>query len=231
MASPVSSITVQTATRLPAYLPAIYRDDPFLGQYLWAFERVLLDLETQIGNLANTFDPQTAREEFLPWLASWVAFTLRADLEPAQQKAFIAQIVPLYRSRGTKENLQKLLSIFTGGQPTITDTDAAEPAHHFTITLDRPHNPSETVLRQIAIAHALIDLERPAHTDYRLDPRFLTMQIGVTSHVGIDTLLGTIDLDAVRATPSPLRGTEESPVPSPRETEAVLLPKRRRRKP
>lgn len=197
MASPVSSATAQTATRLPSYLPAIYRDDPFLGQYLWAFERVLLDLETQIGSLANTFDPNAAREDFLPWLASWVAFTLRADLEPDQQRAFLAQIVPLYRRRGTKQNLQQLLHIFTGGQPIITDTDDAGPAHHFTITLHLPHKASEKVLHQIAIAHALIDLEKPAHADYELDLQFLTMQIGVTSHVGVDTLLGTIELEDV----------------------------------
>ena len=159
MASPASPLTAQTATRLPSYLPAIYRDDPFLSQYLWAFEQVLLDLETQIGNLANAFDPNEAREDFLPWLASWVAFTLRADLEPKQQRDFLAQIVPLYRRRGTKQNLQQLLGIFTGGQPTITDTDAAGPAHHFTISLHLPRTASETVLRQIAIA-ARVDRSR-----------------------------------------------------------------------
>ena len=38
---------------------------------------------------------------------------------------------------------------------------------------------------------ALIDLEKPAHTFYDLDLQFPTMQIGVTSTIGVDTLLGT----------------------------------------
>lgn len=189
---------VKTAQRLPSYLPAIYRDDPFLGQYLWAFEQVLLGLEAQIANLAAVFDPKQAPEDFLPWLSTWVAFTLRADLDPVQQQQFLAQIVPLYRRRGTKQNLQDLLFIFTGGTPIITEADDTEPPHHFTITLSLPQKPPAERLRQITIAHGLIDLEKPAHTVYTLNPQFPSMQIGFTSHVGIDTLLGTIDTTAAR---------------------------------
>ena len=47
-------------------------------------------------------------------------------------------------------------------------------------------------LRQIAITRALIELEKPAHTDYELDWIYPTMQIGVHSTVGVDTLLGTV---------------------------------------
>jgi phage tail-like protein len=189
----VSTAITKTAQRLPSYLPAIYRDDPFLGQYLWAFEQVLLGLEAQIANLASVFDPTQAPEEFLPWLSTWVAFTLRADLAPAQQQQFLARIVPLYRRRGTKQNLQDLLFIFTGGTPTITEAVDTEAAHHFTISLILPDRPPAERLRQITIAHGLIDLEKPAHTVYDLEPEFPSMQIGVTSHIGIDTLLGTID--------------------------------------
>lgn len=191
MSTTVNPIVSQSAQRLPLYLPAIYRDDPFLGRYLWAFEQVLLDLEQTIGTLATLFDPATTRDDFLPWLSSWVAFTLRSDLDPSQQRAFLARIVPLYRRRGTKQNLQDLLSIFTHGVPTITESDDTGPAHHFTITMRLPRTAPDVFNRQSAIAHALIDLEKPAHTSYDLDLQSPTMQIGVTSTVGVDTLLGT----------------------------------------
>lgn len=184
----------QTAQRLPDYLPAIYREEPFLGQYLWAFEQVLLGLEQGIGDLAKVFDPLEARDEFLPWLSSWVAFTLRSDLAISQQRAFLARIIPLYRRRGTKKNLQDLLSIFTTGVPNIVEPDDTGPPHHFGITLRLTGAAPDILQRQIAIAHALIDLEKPAHTTYELDLSFPTMQIGVTSHIGVDTLLGTIDV-------------------------------------
>lgn len=182
---------IQTAQRLPSYLPAIYRDDQFVGQYLWAFEQLLLDLEQRVGDLATLFDPLETPAEFLPWLSSWVAFTLRADLSLPQQRNFIARIVPLYRRRGTKDNLEELLSIFTRGLPTIVESDDTGPAHRFRITLRLNAALPEDQRRQIAIAHALIDLEKPAHTDYDLDLLFSTMRIGTTSHIGVDTLLGT----------------------------------------
>jgi phage tail-like protein len=193
----------QTAQRLPSYLPAIYREQPFVGQYLWAFEQVLLDLERQIDNLAALFDPMEAREDFLPWLSTWVAFTLRADLEPAQQRAFLSRIIPLYRRRGTLKNLQDLLAIFTTGVPTVEEL---EDPHHFRVALRLKQATPDVQLRQIAIAHALVDLEKPAHTFYELDVSFPTMQIGVTSHIGLDTLLGTIDDQP--ASPTGTGGTE-----------------------
>ena len=189
--APDAPLTAQSAQRLPQLLPAIYRDDPLLARYLWAFEQVLTSLERQIGELASLFDPAETRDTFLPWLSSWVAFTLRADLTSSQQRAFLARIVPLYRRRGTKQNLQELLAIFTRGVPTVTESGDDGPAHHFTITMRLPQAAAQDQLRQSAIAHALIDLEKPARTYYDLDLQFPTMQIGVTSTIGVDTLLGT----------------------------------------
>src|SRR3954454_7287267 len=69
------------------YLPAIFHQDPFIGRFLLAFEAVLsgpgyadqAGLEQLIGDLPAYVDPQTTPEEFLPWLAGWVALSLRAD--------------------------------------------------------------------------------------------------------------------------------------------------------
>lgn len=230
MTPSVSAGVGQTAQRLPSYLPAIYREDLFVGQYLWAFEQVLLGLEQKIGDLAAVFDPLEAREDFLPWLSSWVAFTLRSDLELSQQRAFLARIIPLYRRRGTKKNLQDLLSIFTTGVPSIVEPDDTGPAHHFTITLRLQQAKPEVQLRQIAIAHALIDLEKPAHTTYDLELSFPTMQIGVTSHVGVDTLLGTIDGGTASGTDSTAAVKPDSLADEkPRTRGATHKPRRRKR--
>jgi phage tail-like protein len=196
------------AERLLALLPGIYQEEPFIGRYLWAFEQVLLSLEAQIDGLATLFDPLETRAEFLPWLSSWVAFVLRADLPIDQQRAFLARIVPLYRRRGTKQNLQELLSIFTHGVPAIREASApmqtgvtsrigldtylgGGPAHYFHVTMRLPKAEPEVQLRQSAIARGLIDLEKPAHTYYDLDIVFPTMQLGKSSTIGVDTLLGT----------------------------------------
>lgn len=209
-------------------LPALFSEDPFLGRFLLAFEQVLTGLEggepvvrdgvpvpvrgleQTIAAIATLFDPQETREEFLPWLASWVALGLRADWTDAQRREFLANIVPLYRRRGTKENLAELLRIYTGLSPVITDTEGDEfqigvhstigqdtflgggTAHLFHVSVTMPNPDPATLARQHQIATALIDLQKPAHTDYRLEIQFNTMQIGVRSTIGLDTLLGSV---------------------------------------
>ncbi len=199
-----SASAPQIAQRLPALLPAIYREDSFLARYLWAFEQALLDIEQRIEGLPSYFDPVTAPPEFLPWLSSWVAFALRADLGESQQRQFLARVAPLYRRRGTPQNLRELLTIFTrGGVPTIEE-DPAQP-YYFKVTMRLPPQDSPDVqLHQSAIAHALIDLEKPAHTYYDLVLLFPTMQIGKTSTIGVDTLLGT-DTSSDSAAPAATR--------------------------
>ena len=96
--------------KLIDYLPEIYADDPFLGQILNAFEAVLLGrsddggfpargLEQTIDRFDRLFDPMTTPDEFLPWLSGWTALSLQADLTQQQQRAFIAQVIPLYQRR------------------------------------------------------------------------------------------------------------------------------------
>jgi phage tail-like protein len=191
------------------YLPAIYREDPFLGGFLLAFEKLLFGLddgvdlpatraaypraglEQTVAAIATFFDPYKTPEDFLPWLASWTAFSLRADLATEKQRHFLANIISLYRRRGTKENLVDLLKIFTIGKPTVTEILHGNPPHFFTVTLTLERALPEVQLRQIAIALALVELEKPAHTNFELHPEFLGMQIGVTSTIGKDTQIGS----------------------------------------
>jgi phage tail-like protein len=224
-------------SNLLQYLPAIYREEPFVGQFLLAFEKLLLGrddkvpitdappllpigeadapeaarrdrsadrnlpdappaLERTATGIATYFDPHQTPKDFLPWLASWTAFSLRADLEPAKQRDFIANIVSLYRARGTKKNLEQFLSIFTIGRPTVSEvaSDGSNPPHFFWVTVAIPDRLKTDVhQRQFAIVRALIELEKPAHTDFELDWVFPSMQVGKVSTVGVDTLLGTAD--------------------------------------
>ena len=208
--------TSQPPSSLLQYLPAIFQQDAFTGQFLLAFEKLLLGrrddvpfpplerasvevhfpqhgLEETIAGLASYFDPQQTPDEFLPWLASWTAFSLRADLPPDKQRDFIANILQLYRWRGTKQNLEKLLAIFVPhtdvslSPPQVNET--TDP-HSFRVTILLARTTVAVVNRQETIARALIELEKPAHTIYELELLFPSMQVGVHSTVGVDTLLG-----------------------------------------
>jgi phage tail-like protein len=222
----------EAATQLPSallqYLPAIYQEHPLLGQFLPAFEKILLGrqdgvdfsepdevsfpakgLEETIAGIATLFDPLRTPRDFLPWLAGWTALSLRADLDEIKQRDFIANIIQLYRRRGTKENLQEFLSIFTIGTPIVKELDFPEfqigkaatigvdtylgggPPHFFEVEVNLPRVTPEVLSRQLEIIHALIELEKPAHTYYELKVIHPTMQIAKYSTVGVDTILGT----------------------------------------
>src|SRR3712207_4373822 len=138
------------------YLPSIYHEDEFVGQFLSAFEKVLLGrddgidigspgLEQTIGGIDALFTPKAQPPElpdetpadFLTWLSGWVALTLRADLDELRQRDFIARAVSLYRLRGTKRGLEELIGIYTRLGVTIWEpSDALQVGDHSTVGLD-----------------------------------------------------------------------------------------------
>src|SRR6516165_683931 len=104
------------------YLPAIYQaagEHSLLAHLLAAFEAILLHnpdkgferrgLEDVISDLARYFEPKRTEPEFLPWLAGWVALSLRADLSEARKREVIARIVPLHARRGTPGGMKELV--------------------------------------------------------------------------------------------------------------------------
>lgn len=196
-----------SSQRLIDYLPVIYRGDPFLADFLQAFDQVLLGtgdptqpgIEETIADIARYFDPQRAptvpqvppEQDFLAWLADWTAFSLRSDLSPGQQRDFIAKVIPLYQRRGTKENLIELLKIFTIGQPIVTESPTLP--HLFAVQVILPTSDRVELGKQTNIAKALIDLEKPAHTTYELTSITTGgIQVGKVATVGVDTLIGVL---------------------------------------
>ncbi|MBX3158039.1 MAG: phage tail protein I [Deltaproteobacteria bacterium] len=206
------------------HLPAAFAEDPFLARFLLAFERILTGLpqpdaaslptipaglEQVIDRIETFFDPEDTPAEFLPWLAGWVATSLREDWDAATRRRFIANIVPLYRRRGTKHGLQKLLQLYLNPDA-LPETDLDLDVQ-ITEPDDQPHyfNVNFTVRdksdlnRKAAIAMDLIDREKPAHTFYGLNISYPSLQItdapkkgengeyisGV--FVGVNTILGT----------------------------------------
>lgn len=107
------------------YLPAIYQEDPssreFLERFLSIFETVFDDLETEISQVFKYFDPDTAPENFLSWLASWMNLALEEEWEEEKKREFIRQASFLHRFKGTPSGIEKLVEIYTGKKPIILE--------------------------------------------------------------------------------------------------------------
>lgn len=173
-------------------------------------ERSLSGLERYFTPLAPAGaavpERHQAPPQFLDWLSDWVALALRADVTEAQQRALIANAVPLYAQRGTPAGLAALLALYDVGVVIEEDLDAMQIGDHSTIGEDTrigggaPHSFRVTVnvptpdpdrLRDIERRlTAIIDAEKPAHTVYQLTSDTPPMQIGVRSTIGVDTMLG-----------------------------------------
>ncbi|MEG4166551.1 MULTISPECIES: phage tail protein [unclassified Microcoleus] len=183
------------------YLPASQQADPFLGRFLLAFERILSGfssaepqdpfpkqhgLEEEINRIHTYFNPgtkedyDTAQSEFLPWLAGWVALSLREEWTEETKRQFIRQIVPLYRRRGTKAGLEKILQLYLKSSNLPEKVEVFEfddPPHYFQVQVTLPDPDVEKYWRQARIARAIIDQEKPAHTYYGLKILVPTMRI------------------------------------------------------
>jgi phage tail-like protein len=188
------------------YLPAALQEDPFLGQFLLAFEAILSGVEgvstppgfektlaeihtkfsatpTPFSATPTPFSATQAPKEFLPWLAGWVALSLRDDWDEQVKRDFIQQIVPLYQKRGTKETLTQMLKIYLQKQGSMTVTEYVEIfefdhiPHYFQVQLRLDSQDLTEYRRQETIARAIIDQEKPAHTIYALQILMPTMRL------------------------------------------------------
>ena len=186
------------------YLPTILQEDVFISQFLLAFEKILSGLgaspnqahiikgktenspglEEVIENIELYFNPQETPEEFLPWLAGWVALSLRDDWQVEVKRAFIKQIVGLYRLRGTKEGLIKILGLYLkssgfGEKVEVFDNFDNFP-NYFQVQLTLKDRDPDKYWRQAKIAKAIIDREKPAQTFYSMKILVPTMRLPLT---------------------------------------------------
>lgn len=183
------------------YLPTVLQEGDFIGKFLLAFEKILSGqnktyrkgeiitketpnlrgLEEIIDSIHIYFNPQQTPKEFLPWLANWVALSLKNDWTEAAKIEFIQQIVGLYRYRGTKAGLEKILGIYlknSGFRETVKIFDQFKNfPNYFQVQLTLNDSDPEKYWKEAKIAKAIIDIEKPAQTFYSLKILVPTMQL------------------------------------------------------
>ena len=151
-------------SRLLNYLPTLYADDPFLGQFLNIFDSIWLPLERQINQLFAYFDPLLAPAEFLPWLSGWVDLALDENWPEARRRQLIHDAASLYRRRGTAGALRDYLRTYMGVEPQISEDGPDGNPFHFTVLFKVV---DVTSIDQDRIKQ-IIEEEKPAHTTYTL---------------------------------------------------------------
>lgn len=107
-----------------AHLPAIYRErtcDKFLLRFLSLFESFFSEFESVIDALPSLLHPEAAPAEDLPWLASFLAYTLPEMWTLEQQRKAIAGAFAHYERRGTVAGLVETLQTEAGVRAVIVE--------------------------------------------------------------------------------------------------------------
>lgn len=139
--------------------------------------------------ISQYFHPETTPGDFLDWLAAWAGLVLKQDWELSQKRQVIAGIIPLYRLRGTKRGIEEYLKLYLGAaeaaqvkiieemaalQVEVTATVGVDtiidglPPYFFIVDLAALAGETQELYKKINIIQELVDLEKPAHTYYRI---------------------------------------------------------------
>lgn len=148
------------------YLPDIFQENDFLRRFLHIFEDIWEPLEQRQDHIEMYFDPLTCPVSFLPWLASWLDFPLNMYWPEAQYRRVLAQAMELYRWRGTQYGLVRMIELFTGLTPEITESPSDPFVFHICITLSAGSSGESF---DQGLIEELIQTHKPAHAGYLLE--------------------------------------------------------------
>lgn len=94
----------------------------FMQRFLGAAEGMLYELDQRSALRAILLDPHSTPKETLAWLASFAGLVLDRRWPEDARRQLVAEAYALFRRRGTKASLERILEIYLGRPPTIVET-------------------------------------------------------------------------------------------------------------
>lgn len=190
------------------YLPDVYQQEDnehFLERYLGIFQTIYEDRSREIALVARAFDCDSAEEEDLYELARWLGIRRPRVWREEALRQLLREGIDLFRLRGTRQGLSRMLELYTGVTPYIIEPQELaqfkrnEPYHdrlarlygddEHQVTVLLPQEVVDTPLQE-RIVRQLINDMRPAHIAYRLVLLKPYVFAGVYTYLGVNTVLG-----------------------------------------
>lgn len=96
------------------YLPEIYRQkNDFMHSFLGIFQSMIYDFQDEIEKSLYFIDPDDIEENHLKWLSEWVEAICPLSWNDDKIRRFIKMSFQLYKEKGTKQGIEKLIRFFT----------------------------------------------------------------------------------------------------------------------
>ncbi|MFC0602350.1 phage tail protein [Streptomyces palmae] len=158
-------------------MPAVYLEQDFLERFLGALDEVLAPLLLTLDNLPAHLHPRTAPEDFLTWMAQWVAVEVDEERPDTQRRAVVAGAVTRHRQRGTRQGLAAAIWVESGYEPEISESGGTAWSATPGAELPGSARPWVAVLLRVpdprrvdrARLEKLLAAEVPAHVAYQLE--------------------------------------------------------------
>jgi len=149
-------------------LPIIFHDSDLFRRMLLIFENIWEQMEQRQDYLEMYFDPRTCPASFLRWLASWFDVAIDPHWPEARIRALLLELIQLYRWRGTKYGLSRMLEVCAGVTPEITVSPSSPFVLKISVQLPKDGSDRDTDKQFI---EELVKAHKPAHVGYVLEVR------------------------------------------------------------
>lgn len=150
-------------SRYLEHLPGVFHDADFLGRYLMLFEAIWEPMEQRQDHIAMYIDPATCPAAMLPVLANWLDLHFDDFRQESRQRALLAEAFDLYRWRGTRYGLSRMIELCLGVTPEISE-EADQP---FVMRV-KVHDSAEQPIDR-RLLEETVRTHKPAHVGYILE--------------------------------------------------------------
>jgi phage tail-like protein len=106
---------------LAKYMPAVFRQDPFMQRLLRMFDEMLLPLLETVDSVDCYLDPLLTPQAFVDWLASWVGEELSPAWPDRSRRALVSEAAWIHRARGTKAGIKRAVELVSGCEALVID--------------------------------------------------------------------------------------------------------------
>jgi phage tail-like protein len=166
---------------LAKYMPAIFRQDPFMQRLLRMFDTMLTPLLETVDAVDCYFDPLMTPPAFVEWLASWVGEELSPAWPDHSRRALVSEAAWIHRARGTRAGIKRAVELVAGCEALVIDnTEGLRLDEDGRLGLNTTLQPPEQNRIQIVLRGSAenIDLEavnevvrklKPAHSVFSVE--------------------------------------------------------------
>ncbi|WP_139487974.1 phage tail protein [Brevibacillus dissolubilis] len=191
---------------LLSFLPGIYQEEErsrdFLERFLSLFGTFLDGMEGQIDQISRLFDVDVTTGGHLRWLGTWLGISVDDTWSDTQVRELLKEAPTLYRKRGTKQALERILQIYTGKRPWIlehfqlrslrehpayrrlADELFGEAPYTFCVILPSSAIPSDKIRLTV---EQIIGEQKPAFTEAKLVIMEPWMYLDSHSYLGVNS--------------------------------------------